>query len=141
MIYVQLESFIDPDEIRGLELSGEAAPTWNALTGEYSSGYLTVPVVGAGTANTECEVLTGMSTRFFGPGEYPYQTQLDEKTVESVAYDLRKTATGPMPSTTTGPHFTVGTLSTPIWGLTILHLWNICRKPMLRRKTGQKTAS
>ena len=94
VIYVQLESFIDPDEIRGLELSGEAAPTWNALTGEYSSGYLTVPVVGAGTANTECEVLTGMSTRFFGPGEYPYQTQLDEKTVESVAYDLKENGYG-----------------------------------------------
>ena len=81
VVYVQLESFIDPDEIRGLELSEEAAPTWNALTEQYSSGYLTVPVVGAGTANTECEVLTGMSTRFFGPGEYPYQTQLDKKTV------------------------------------------------------------
>ena len=94
MVYVQLESFIDPDEIRGLELSEEAAPTWNALTEQYSSGYLTVPVVGAGTANTECEVLTGMSTRFFGPGEYPYQTQLDKKTVESVAYDLKENGYG-----------------------------------------------
>ena len=94
VVYVQLESFIDPDEIRGLELSEEAAPTWNALTEQYSSGYLTVPVVGAGTANTECEVLTGMSTRFFGPGEYPYQTQLDKKTVESVAYDLKENGYG-----------------------------------------------
>ena len=89
VIFVQLESFIDPGEIRGLELSEDPVPNWTALRENFSSGYLTVPVVGAGTANTEFEVLTGMSTRFFGPGEYPYQTQLTEKTVGSVAYDLK----------------------------------------------------
>ena len=90
VVYVQLESFIDPAEIEGLELSENAVPTWTALTEQYSSGYLRVPVVGAGTANTECEVLTGMSTGFFGPGEYPYQTRLKDRTVESVAYDLKE---------------------------------------------------
>ena len=35
---------------------------------------LKVPSVGAGTANTEFEVLTGMNLRYFGPGEYPYKT-------------------------------------------------------------------
>ena len=49
-----------------------------------------MPVVGAGTANTEFEVLTGMSSRFFGPGEYPFQTCLKDQTVESVAYDLKE---------------------------------------------------
>lgn len=48
-----------------------------------------MPVVGAGTANTECEVLTGMSVRFFGPGEYPYQTRLKSQAVETVAYNLK----------------------------------------------------
>ena len=90
VIYVQLESFIDPKEITDLELSEDAVPTWTRLTEEDSSGYLTVPVVGAGTANTECEVLTGMSTKLFGPGEYPYQTRLMDRTVESVAYDLKE---------------------------------------------------
>ena len=90
VIYVQLESFIDPKEITDLQLSEDAVPTWTKLTEEYSSGYLTVPVVGAGTANTECEVLTGMSTKLFGPGEYPYQTRLMDRTVESVAYDLKE---------------------------------------------------
>ena len=89
VLFVQLESFIDPAEIEGLELSEPAAPTWNALTEQFSTGYLTVPVVGAGTANTEYEVLTGMSTRLFGPGEYPYQTCLEDQAVESVAYDLK----------------------------------------------------
>lgn len=94
VVFVQLESFIDPAEVLGLELSRNAAPNWTALTEQYSSGYLTVPVVGAGTANTECEVLTGMSTRFFGPGEYPYQTCLLDQTVESVAYDLKANGYG-----------------------------------------------
>lgn len=89
VVYVQLESFMDPAEIEGLTLSENAVPNWTTLTENFSSGYLTVPVVGAGTANTECEVLTGMSVRFFGPGEYPYQTRLLSRTAESVAYDLK----------------------------------------------------
>ena len=90
VIYVQLESFIDPSLIQGLTLSEDPVPNWTALSEQYSTGALTVPVVGAGTANTECEVLTGMSTRFFGPGEYPYETRLRDRTVESVAYDLKE---------------------------------------------------
>ena len=31
-----------------------------------------------------------MSSRFFGPGEYPFQTCLKDQTVESVAYDLKE---------------------------------------------------
>ena len=89
VLFVQLESFIDPAEIQGLELSENPVPTWTKLREEYSTGFLTVPVVGAGTANTEYEVLTGMSTRLFGPGEYPYQTCLKDQAVESVAYNLK----------------------------------------------------
>lgn len=94
VIYVQLESFIDPAEIRSLELSEDAVPYWTELTEQFTSGYLTVPVVGAGTANSECEMLTGMSTHLFGPGEYPYQTRLLDRTVESVAYDLKELGYG-----------------------------------------------
>ena len=90
VIFIQLESYIDPSMIQGLELSEDPVPNWTALKEAYSSGYLTVPVVGAGTANTEFEVLTGMSSRFFGPGEYPFQTCLKDQTVESVAYDLKE---------------------------------------------------
>ena len=56
---------------------------------DYSSGYLTVPAVGAGTANVEFEVMTGISVKFFGPGEYPYKSILREVTCESTPYDLR----------------------------------------------------
>jgi hypothetical protein len=55
----------------------------------YSSGLLTTPSFGAGTSNTEFEVLTGMSMDYFGPGEYPYTTILRETTDESVANDLK----------------------------------------------------
>lgn len=51
----------------------------------YSSGYFKVPSVGAGTANTEFEVLTGMNLRYFGPGEYPYKTVLKDQVCESAA--------------------------------------------------------
>ena len=88
VVFVQLESFIDPAEITTLKLSQDAVPNWTELSKNFTTGYLQVPVVGAGTANTECEVLTGMSTRMFGPGEYPYKTRLVDHTVESVAYDL-----------------------------------------------------
>lgn len=88
VIYVQLESFIDPAEVVGLETNTDVVPVWHELEENFTSGALTVPVVGAGTANTEFEVLTGMSSRLFGPGEYPYKTCLQDRTVESVAFDL-----------------------------------------------------
>ena len=47
---------------------------------------MSVPSVGAGTANTEFEILTGMNLDFFGCGEYPYQTVLREQTCESLPY-------------------------------------------------------
>ncbi len=55
----------------------------------YTSGWLTTPSFGAGTANTEFEVLSGMSLEYFGPGEYPFTTIMRETTSESVAYDLK----------------------------------------------------
>ena len=65
-------------------------PVYSGLLKSCPSGKLTVPSVGAGTANTEFEVLTGMSLDYFGAGEYPYKTVLQEETCESVAYNLKK---------------------------------------------------
>lgn len=85
VICVLLESFVDPYEINFLDFSEDPVPNFHALYDEYTSGHLQVPVVGAGTANTEFEVLTGMGIQFFGLGEYPYKTVLKEKSCESVA--------------------------------------------------------
>ncbi len=85
VIVVQLESFFDPGVVKFLELSEDPLPNWHALSKQYSHGLYTVPTVGAGTVNTEFETLTGMSLRFFGPGEYPYKGILKQQTTESAA--------------------------------------------------------
>lgn len=88
IICVLLESFCDPDEINFLDYNKDPIPTFHKLEKKYTSGYLTVPVVGAGTANTEFEVLSGMSMQYFGTGEYPYKTILKKTDCESTASDL-----------------------------------------------------
>ncbi len=90
IIFLQLESFFNPELVKSLTFSEEPIPNFKALQEEFSTGFLTVPSVGAGTANTEFEIMTGMSLRYFGPGEYPYKTVLKTQTCESVMYDLKK---------------------------------------------------
>ncbi|MBQ8662542.1 MAG: sulfatase-like hydrolase/transferase [Eubacterium sp.] len=85
IIFVQLESFIDPTEVNFLTVSQDPIPNFRNLMKNYTSGHLTVPIVGAGTANTEFELLTGMALRYFGLGEYPYKTVLKDTTCESAA--------------------------------------------------------
>ena len=94
IICVLLESFIDPYDVNFLNMSEDPIPNFHNLEQNFSSGYLTVPVVGAGTANTEFEVLSGMSMQYFGTGEYPYKTILKRTNVESIASDLSKIGYG-----------------------------------------------
>lgn len=89
IIMVQLESFFDPAHITGVTFTSDPVPVYRNLVNNYSSGYLNVPSVGAGTANTEFEIITGMNLDFFGPGEYPYKTILQETTCESVNFNLK----------------------------------------------------
>ena len=90
IIYLQLESFFDVNTIIGGEYSADPTPTFNRLCRNFPSGLLYVPTIGGGTANTEFEVLTGMNLDFFGAGEYPYNTILQQEAVESVATNLRE---------------------------------------------------
>lgn len=90
IIFVQLESFIDPTIVEDVRYSEDPIPNFRKLMKKYSSGYLTVPAVGAGTANVEFEAMTGISARFFGPGEYPYKSILTKETCESAPYDLKQ---------------------------------------------------
>ena len=66
IIFLQLESFFDPTTVDFLDFSEDPIPYFRQLMEEYSSGYFRVPSVGAGTANTEFEAITGMSMRYFG---------------------------------------------------------------------------
>ncbi len=94
VIMLQLESFFDPTLLENVHFSKDPVPNFQKLKSRYSSGFLTVPSIGAGTANTEFEVLTGMRVRFFGPGEYPYKSVLKDETCESIAYDLKRLGYG-----------------------------------------------
>ena len=76
ILFLQLESFFDPTLVNYLDISEDPIPNFRKLMKEYSSGYYKVPSVGAGTANTEFESITGMSLHYFGPGEYPYKSIL-----------------------------------------------------------------
>lgn len=89
IIFVQLESLFDPTHLKGLEFSEEPLPFLKSLYETYPSGYLSMPSFGAGTANTEFEVMTGMNLDDFGPGEYPYKTILKESACESICFDLK----------------------------------------------------
>lgn len=88
VIIVQLESFFDVKYMMGVRFSEDPIPTFTALKQQYPSGLLNVPVFGAGTVNTEFEVLTGMNMADFGAGEYPFRSVIREKTCETIAYDL-----------------------------------------------------
>ena len=88
IIMVQLESFFDVGYLDDVSYTGDPVPVFTQLKKDYSTGFLSVPSVGAGTANTEFEVLSGMSLDFFGMGEYPYKTILKEEACETIATDL-----------------------------------------------------
>lgn len=88
VILVQLESFFDVNALDGVTYSEEPLPNWKKLTELYPSGAFEVPVIGAGTVNSEFEVLTGMCVKDFGAAEYPYKSVLSVATCETIAYDL-----------------------------------------------------
>ena len=94
IIMIQLESFIDIGRVSGVNTDIESIPNFKHYEDVYPSGFMTVPAIGAGTANTEFEVLTGMKSKAFGAGEYPYKTVLTHTPCESLAQILLKQGYG-----------------------------------------------
>lgn len=88
VIMVQLESFFDVNLLNNKKFTENPVPNFTALKESCPTGLLTVPSIGAGTANTEFEILTGISLDFFGASEYPFKTVLKEMPCESMAYNL-----------------------------------------------------
>ncbi len=88
LVFVQLESFFDPNYLLKLTFEDNPVPNFQSIRENYPSGFLSVPCIGAGTANTEFEVLTGMNLSHFGVGEYPYMTIVDSVCPETIAYSL-----------------------------------------------------
>lgn len=89
VIFLQLESFFDVSRLKDTTFSEDPLPYFHSLKENYPSGLLEVPVIGAGTVNTEFEILTGMNMNDFGAGEYPYKSILKKKVCESIAYNLK----------------------------------------------------
>ena len=89
IIMLQLESFSDPALWENSPVEEDPIPFFRFLKRAYPSGYLNVPSVGAGTANTEFECITAMNLDFFGPGEYPYKTVLQKTACESLPFVLK----------------------------------------------------
>ncbi len=90
IIFLQLESFFDVNTLNTVTFSENPIPNFSKYAKENGSGLLTVPVIGAGTVNTEFEVTTGMRVLDFGAGEYPYKTILTKTTCESIANNLKE---------------------------------------------------
>ena len=90
IIFLQLESFFDVTRVEGLQFSEDPIPYFRQMMEQYSSGFLSMPTYGAGTVNTEFEVMTGMNKDYFGAGEYPFKSILQEKTGESICYVLKE---------------------------------------------------
>ncbi len=88
IIFVQLESFFDANYMKALQYETNPVPNFTALKRSCSTGLLSVPAIGAGTANTEFEVLTGMNLNHFGVGEYPYMTTVSSDAAQSMASAL-----------------------------------------------------
>jgi len=89
IIFLQVESFIDPLTLKGLKYSRDPIPHMRKyMTGDFS-GQLEMP--GINTARTEFEVLTGIRIADLFKYEVPYTSEaLDGRPIESVAQLLRK---------------------------------------------------
>ncbi|MBR4295687.1 MAG: LTA synthase family protein [Clostridia bacterium] len=90
IIFLQLESFFDVNYLNDITFSENPVKNFTELKKEYTNGFLTVPSIGSGTANTEFEIITGMSLDFFGAAEYPYKTIMQESTCETICYNLKE---------------------------------------------------
>ena len=90
IIFLQLESFYDVTNIEGYEYSRHPHPIYSMLKEQLPGGKLTVPSIGAGTANTEFEIITGMDVSLFGIAEYPYLSVLQNQTCESMAFNAKE---------------------------------------------------
>lgn len=75
IIMIMSEAFSDLQTISSFPTSEPVMPFYDSLSGNPNciKKTLITSAFGGNTANSEFEVLTGMSIRFFSPGTYPYK--------------------------------------------------------------------
>lgn len=89
ILFVQLEAFMDPTEVKGIKYSEDPIPNFRKLTQTFTHGMASTPTTGGGTVRTEFEVMTGNNIDYLTPGEIPYNTILKSKYYNSVATTLK----------------------------------------------------
>lgn len=77
LIVIMNESFSDLENIGGVATETTLLPWLHSVDENVIKGWLSVPVFGGGTANTEYEALTGNTMAFLSGGS-PYQTNVAE---------------------------------------------------------------
>ncbi len=85
IIFIMNESWADLSNLGDLETNEDYMPFIRSLTENTIKGYLTVPVFGAGTSNSEYEALTGNTISFLPAGCNVYQSYLDSETPSLVS--------------------------------------------------------
>lgn len=88
LIFIQLEAFFDPTILPNVTFSKDPIPFFRSLKERFTNGNLSVNVFGAGTANTEFEVLTSMSMQLFSYETHPFTSHVN-KQVDSIAHNLK----------------------------------------------------
>jgi hypothetical protein len=88
LIVYLVESFMDPDDL-GIRFTTDPIPTVRALRRSQVGGYAIVPHEFGGSADTEFELLSGMSTAFLPEGSVAYRSYLT-RSIPSVSGLLRE---------------------------------------------------
>jgi len=73
LVIIMNETFADLSRLEGLRAGYEGPTFFKSMADCVRRGQIAVSVYGAGTCNTEFEVLTANSLAFLGAGKYPYQ--------------------------------------------------------------------
>lgn len=89
IIFVMSEAFWDPTLLEEVSFSADPIPYFRSLQKEQTNGVMLSPVYGGGTANTEFEVITGLSTQFLPKGVIPY-VEYVRKPTEGLPAILKK---------------------------------------------------
>ena len=89
IIFVMSEAFWDPTLLKEVSFSEDPIPYFHSLQKDQTSGVMLSPVYGGGTANTEFEVLTGLSTQFLPRGVIPY-VEYVRKPIEALPTILKR---------------------------------------------------
>lgn len=80
IIAIMNESFSDFRKLGNIETSREFMPNWDRRQENVIKGFVSVPIFGGWTANSEFEFMTGFSNAFFPSGTIPFQNYVKQGT-------------------------------------------------------------